>query len=123
MQRLSHVTIAETALFESAVASFLDEEELDELKNYLAVRPEAGAVIPGGGGIRKLRWAASGRGKRGGARVIYYFYDTDHPLYLLDAYKKNQQVRLSADDKKVLRTIAKALREEFRQGETNDESD
>ena len=103
------------------VSSLLDDEEVDDLILYLAFRPDAGALIPGGGGIRKLRWAASGQGKSGGARVIYYFYDTDHPLYLLDAYKKNRKVNLTPDDKKILRAMAKRLRDEFRKGEDDDE--
>lgn len=64
MSRL--ITIVETQVFSRDVGSILDEEELDDLKDYLAEYPEAGVVIPGTGGVRKLRWAASGRGKRGG---------------------------------------------------------
>ena len=64
-------------------------EECDAFIDYIARNPLSGVVIPGAGGIRKVRWAGSGRGKRGGARVIYYFYSDEMPLFLITAYAKN----------------------------------
>lgn len=67
------------------------------------MRPEAGALIPGSGGLRKLRWAGSGRGKRGGLRVIYYWRDRKGEIWLLTVYAKNEAADVSADMLKKLR--------------------
>ncbi len=71
--------------FLAATRKLMDDEERAELVDYLAYNPTAGLVVPGTGGVRKLRWGLEGRGKRGGARVIYFFHDKDMPLYLLAA--------------------------------------
>ena len=68
----------------------MDDDEYAALQWALALRPEAGAVIPGSGGIRKLRWGAEGRGKRGGLRVIYYWKRRDGQIWLLTIYAKNE---------------------------------
>jgi len=73
----------------------MDDAERAELVLYLAYNPTAGDVIPGSGGVRKVRWGLEGRGKRGGARVIYFFHDMEMPLLLLKAYAKNEQEDLS----------------------------
>jgi len=75
-------------------------EQQDELVLFLARHPEAGDVIPDSGGVRKLRWLAEGRGKRGGARVIYYFRDLSMPLVLFTVYAKNEKSDLSAKERK-----------------------
>jgi hypothetical protein len=75
----------------------------------LAADPTAGALIPGGGGLRKLRIGLSGRGKRGGARVIYYYFNEDEPVFLLDVYAKNEADDLSAGELADLAAIAKAI--------------
>jgi hypothetical protein len=81
----------------------LDDEELMELFGWMAVHPDAGKIIPASGGLRKLRWAASGRGKRGGARVIYYWWMSDEKILLLDIYAKREKENLSADEIVALR--------------------
>ena len=68
----------------------MDDDEYAALQWALALRPEAGAVIPGSGGILKLRWGAEGRGKRGGLRVIYYWKRRDGQIWLLTIYAKNE---------------------------------
>jgi hypothetical protein len=68
-----------------------------------------GDVIAGTGGIRKLRWALKGRGKSGGARVIYYYHDARIPLYLLDIYAKNEQANLSLAERNEFKKLATAL--------------
>ncbi|HFE48286.1 MAG TPA: addiction module toxin RelE [Chromatiaceae bacterium] len=79
-----------------------------DLVAYLAEHPGAGVMVQGTGGIRKLRWARHGKGKRGGIRVIYYFHSGMMPLYLLAAFGKNEKANLSAEEKQ---SLAKAVTE------------
>ena len=72
--------------------------------------PMSGDVIPGTGGVRKLRWGRAGSGKRGGARVIYFYYDMDRPLYLLLAYAKAGAEDLTADEKKAASAVAAVIK-------------
>jgi len=80
-------TVAETPIFAKYASDVWSDNERAEFINWIAANPEAGDVIPGSGGCRKLRWAASGRGKRGGARVIY-FLEQEHTIWLLIVYTK-----------------------------------
>ena len=89
------ISVVETHEFLSATKKLMDDAERAELVLYLAYNPTAGDVIPGSGGVRKVRWGLEGRGKRGGARVIYFFHDMEMPLLLLKAYAKNEQEDLS----------------------------
>lgn len=81
----------------------MNDEEYAELQTFLAGRPDAGPVIKGSGGMRKLRWAGSGRGKRGGLRVIYYWWVAKDRISMLMIYPKNEQDDLSASQLKLLR--------------------
>jgi mRNA-degrading endonuclease RelE of RelBE toxin-antitoxin system len=99
--------VAETPIFTRQADKLFDEDEKRELIDFLAANPLAGDEIPGTGGVRKVRFAASGRGKRGGARVIYYYLDGTMPLYALLAYAKNAKDDMSPDEK---RTVAAALK-------------
>ena len=87
----------------------MDDDEYSKLQLALVSRPDWGNLISGAGGIRKLRWAGSGRGKRGGLRVIYYWQTADHQIWLLVAYPKSDKEDLSHDEIKQL----KRLVEEF----------
>jgi hypothetical protein len=78
------------------------DEDLRELQSLLIERPEAGSLIPGAGGLRKLRWAMVGRGKQGGARVIYYWHGSTDVIYLVFAYAKNKQENLTPDQARQL---------------------
>jgi len=80
-----------------------------QLIAFLGLNPTAGVIVPGTGGVRKLRWAVPGRGKRSGARVIYYFHNDSSPLLALDIYAKNVKEDLSEEQKKQLRRIAEAF--------------
>lgn len=80
----------ETSIFTRRVMALLSDDEYAVLQKFLCEKPDAGTVIPGTGGIRKLRWAGSGRGKRGGVRVIYYHWVPESILYMLSAYAKNE---------------------------------
>jgi hypothetical protein len=73
------------------------------------VHPGAGVLIKGAGGIRKLRWARSGRGKSGGVRVVYYFHNREMPLYLLTLFGKNEKADLSMEEKNYLSGLVKEL--------------
>ena len=82
------MVIIETSIFTRRIAELLSDDEYRELQATLVERPKAGPVIPGSGGLRKLRWSASGRGKRGGARVIYYWATEQDHLLMLFIYAK-----------------------------------
>lgn len=103
------VTVVETPEFLSAAAKLVDEEGRTRLVDYLAQHPDAGDIIPGAGGVRKLRWALHGRGKRGGARVIYFFHSPRLPLFLLTAYAKNQRDDLDQEQIEGFKQLCKAI--------------
>ncbi len=81
-------------------------EEKEDLIAYLAEHPSSGVFIEGTGGVRKLRWGRSGRGKSGGVRVVYYFHSEIMPLYLLAVFGKNEKANISGEEK---RGLAKAV--------------
>lgn len=97
--------IVETKVFTRQVTDLLTDEEYRGLQGMLVGRPDAGAVIVGTGGARKLRWAPAGQGKRGAVRVIYYWADTEGLILMLLAYAKNEQDALTGDQKKMLRQV------------------
>jgi putative transcriptional regulator len=84
------VTVVETPEFLAATRKLMDARERGLLVDHLALNPMAGDVIPGTGGVRKLRWGLEGRGKRGGARVIYFYDSAGIPLFALTAYAKKR---------------------------------
>jgi mRNA-degrading endonuclease RelE of RelBE toxin-antitoxin system len=98
----------EFRIFSRARAEHLDEEEFRALQNALLQHPEAGALIPGTGGLRKLRWGGGGRGKRGGVRVIYHVLSSRSLLLLLLVYPKNEQDDLSPEQKRILRSLVES---------------
>ena len=110
------VTVIETPEFITAVRRLLDEDERAALVDRLASHPSAGELIKGTGGIRKLRWAMDGRGKRGGARIIYFFHNASVPLFLLTAYAKNVQSDLSGQDRNDFRLMTRDLVSAYRRG-------
>lgn len=86
------------------------DEDLRSLQNFLLATPDAGDVIPGGSGLRKLRWSAQGRGKRGGARVIYYRQVPKERIYLIYAYVKSAQADLTREQIKMLAQLMKDIK-------------
>ncbi|PTX98023.1 hypothetical protein DB345_04075 [Spartobacteria bacterium LR76] len=96
----------ETPIFTKQIIELLEDAEYRRFQMILTLNPEAGDVIRGGGGLRKIRWSAQGRGKRGGIRVIYYILQEDG-IYLLFAYPKNKQEDLSNEQLRVLRALIK----------------
>lgn len=101
------VSIRETAAYTAEADKLLSDEERRTLGNYLAQNPAAGVVMPGTGGVRKVRVALEGRGKSGGARVIYFFHKDTMPLYLLAIFAKNEKSNLSAAEKAAVRKFVK----------------
>ncbi len=99
------VVIIETQIFSRQVQALLSDEEYRKLQMALLLRPDFGPVIPGSGGLRKVRWSLGGRGKRGGVRTIYYWAVKDDQILMLFMYAKNEQDDLTAEQLKVLRKI------------------
>jgi mRNA-degrading endonuclease RelE of RelBE toxin-antitoxin system len=83
------VSFIETKLFTRLLQEYLSDDEYSKLQQALIANPEAGTVIPGSGGVRKLRWGVAGRGKRGGIRVIYFLRTRQGQIWMLTLYPKN----------------------------------
>ena len=96
----------EATAFTKHVYDFLSEDEYLGLQGFLLQYPEAGKVVPGSGGVRKVRWGISGKGKSGGVRVIYFFKRQDDEIWLLTIYSKSEMENIPAY---LLRKIAKEL--------------
>lgn len=103
-------TVAETPTFAKQAEALFSEAEKQILIEQLASSPLAGDEIPGGGGVRKLRFALRGKGKRGGARVIYYWYSEDAPIYALAVYGKGEKLDLTPNELSAVRAFAKAIK-------------
>lgn len=99
-------TFVETRLFTTLLQEYLSDDEYGALQQALVANPEAGAVIPHTGGVRKLRWGLAGRGKRGGLRVIYYLRTRQGQIWMLTLYAKNVAENIPAH-------ILKKIREEI----------
>lgn len=104
-----HTVIETPAYLASARDADLSDEERDNIVAYLARHPDAGELIPGTGGARKLRFAGRGKGKSGGYRVITFFADDDIPVFLLDIYGKGARANLSQAARNELRKMLTAL--------------
>ena len=103
------ITVVETQAFITASKGCLTEEERLDAITMIAKNPECGDLIPGGGGIRKVRFAIGGRGKRGGARIVYYFHSEKVPIFMLTVIAKSERIDLSRSELKVLANAAKTL--------------
>ncbi len=99
-------TFVETRLFTKLVQEYLSDDEYGALQQALVANPEAGDVIRGSGGVRKLRWGFAGRGKRGGIRVIYYLRSRHGQIWMLTLYAKNVAENIPAH-------VLKKIREEI----------
>jgi hypothetical protein len=99
-------TFIETKLFSRLVSDYLSDDEYALLQITLAANPEAGNLVPGSGGVRKLRWAQPGRGKRGGVRVIYYVRSAEGVVWMLTIYAKSEAQNIPAH-------ILREIREEI----------
>lgn len=100
----------ETPVFTKAIVELMDDDDYASMQIAMLLRPRLGSVIQRTGGLRKLRWAPAGKGKRGGVRVIYYWDEPSETFYMLYAYRKSQREDLTAQQ---LRTLSRLVREEF----------
>lgn len=102
----------ESTIFEKFRDEYLSDEEFRLFQAELMTNPKQGDVIQGTGGLRKVRVAIKGKGKRGGSRVIYYFLDDKQRFYLLTIYGKSEMADLTSDQKKQLKIFMEAWRNE-----------
>ncbi|MDP2359136.1 MAG: type II toxin-antitoxin system RelE/ParE family toxin [bacterium] len=101
----------ETPIFTRLVKALVPDEDYRTLQMALILRPEQGALIQGSGGLRKIRWGGSGRGRSGGLRIIYFWDKEQTAFYMLLAYAKNEQEDLTPEQ---LRILSRLVREEFK---------
>ncbi|MAO29119.1 MAG: hypothetical protein CL595_02465 [Alteromonas sp.] len=99
------MVIIETPIFTKLIKELMSDDEYKDLQEALVNRPDRGSLIKNSGGLRKIRWALEGRGKSGGARVIYYWMTDSDQLYMLWAYPKNVQDNLTDIQLKALKKI------------------
>jgi mRNA-degrading endonuclease RelE of RelBE toxin-antitoxin system len=98
----------ETSIFTKLLYTYLTDDEYVGLQSFMFKYPEAGDLVPGSGGVRKLRWAMAGKGKSGGVRVIYYFKKRDNEIWMLTIYSKSQVENIPAH---ILRQIAEEIKD------------
>lgn len=102
---IAHRIIVETPIFSRLIQELMSDDQYRLLQEALITRPDAGAIIRGSGGLRRIRWRLEGGGKRGGIRVIYYWLTADDQLRMLYAYKKSDQGDLTSDQLAVLKEV------------------
>lgn len=99
--------VIETPIFTKLVTDLISDDEYRKLQLALVLRPEAGKIIPGSGGLRKIRWKTGGSGKRGGLRLIYFWDVSEDIIYMLLIYKRSKQEDLTPNQLKTLRNLVK----------------
>lgn len=99
------MVIIETSVFTRIIMELMSDDQYRELQAALVTDPKTGDLIKGTGGLRKVRWKLPGGGKRGGARIIYYWAVSDDQIYMLYGYAKNEQADLTKDQIKALKQI------------------
>lgn len=103
--------IVETYVFTKLITELLSDEDFRRLQLALLLRPTLGVVVPGGSGLRKVRWSQPGRGKRGGLRVLYYWDADADRIYMIYVYEKTKSSDLS---KSQLKELARVVRDELK---------
>lgn len=101
----------ETRVFTARIVEAMSDDDYAKLQCHLSLHPDVGVMIPGCGGVRKIRWTGSGRGKRGGSRLIYY-WDFGDRILMLYVYKKNERENMTEEQKKSIRQVAEAYKHE-----------
>lgn len=110
MDDAPEITVLQLPKFKAEATKLIGSDGIEAVAIYLVDHPEAGDVIPGAGGSRKLRWAAKGKGKRGGARIIYLYVVIAARVYLIRCYAKSVRTDLTVDEKTELRQTAAHLK-------------
>jgi hypothetical protein len=110
------MTVVETVRFLKDAGGLIPEPERARLVEFIGSNPESGDLIPETGGVRKLRWALPGGGKRGGARVIYFFYNEALPVFLLAMYGKNKKANLSKAERNAIAKLVPVLVQGYSKG-------
>jgi len=107
-------TVVETPRYAADAARLFTPDERDAIIDRVAIDPQCGVVVPGSEGIRKVRIGFGGRGKRGGARVIYLFGGNDMPVFLLSAFAKNEKDDLTGTERLMMAKAVKAILANYR---------
>src|SRR5262249_60918189 len=103
------LTVVETATFARDARKVFSEDELGEMHHHFGTFRELGVVVPGTGGLRKARWSAGGKGKRGGARVIYYSGGDHMPIFMIAIYTKSEKADMTSAEKKAATKLVNTL--------------
>ena len=96
----------EASSFTKLLSKYLTDDEYRALQTYLMQKPDAGNLVKGSGGVRKVRWASEGKGKSGGVRVIYYWNKADHEIWMLTIYSKSERSTIPGH---ILKQISEAI--------------
>jgi mRNA-degrading endonuclease RelE of RelBE toxin-antitoxin system len=96
----------ETTAFTKLLSGYLTDDEYQALQSYLMQKPDAGSIVKGSGGVRKVRWGQDGKGKSGGVRIIYYWKKPDHEVWMLTIYSKTERSTIPGH---ILKQIAEAI--------------
>jgi mRNA-degrading endonuclease RelE of RelBE toxin-antitoxin system len=108
------ISIVETPQFAAKADKILSAAEKDDLFDFIARNPKAGDIISGTGGVRKMRFAIRSKGKRGGVRVIYYYYNDRNPVLLFTLFGKNEKSDLREKEENILYRIVQEIKKEMR---------
>ena len=114
MGTIKMITIVETPQFAAKAYKIMSPAEKNDLLDFIARNPKAGDIIPDTGGVRKLRFAIHGKGKRGGVRVIYYYYNDRNPVLLFTVFGKNERSDLTEKEKNTLYRIVQGIKKEMK---------
>ena len=115
MVRSAFITVVETPSFLKDAKKLLDEEERNALVYFLSSTPNAGVLIKGTGGIRKVRWMRDETGKSGAFRVIYFYHSKEMPLFILNIFAKNEKVNITQAEKNELKKLSDLLVKQYKQ--------
>ena len=99
----------ETTIFTKLMQKYLTDDEYRVFQWHLLLNPEAGDIVRGSGGVRKIRWAPKGKGKSGGVRIMYYFKKSDDEIWLLTIYSKSERAAIPGH---ILKKIAQEIENE-----------
>ena len=113
MANSSLITVVETPSFLRDSKRLLDDEEREALVYFLSSSPNAGVLVKGTGGIRKVRWMREDTGKSGGYRVIYFYHSAKIPLFILNVFAKNEKVNISQAEKNELKRLTSLLADQY----------